>query len=357
MTASSPGRGFIRHLHAFRGFAILGVVALHSWDAQIGYFAGTERSSGEHILENVNGTLFHDSTNYFALISGLLFSLALRRRGWEAFFRSKATNVLVPYVLMTLLYTLHGANEDRELMAPPGGLQELTTNFMWNLLHGSGFYHLWYIPVFLMLCVATPLLIRLIERPGSRWAVATIVLLPLVVSRTGVILSWQSVVYYLGVYTIGVVVGAHYELVSRWLRANWLLSLIVAFLSSLALLASFRSGVDIVAGFTSVRESLFYIQKLAASGVVLVVFRLFEDRLPEWLMKVSSEAFPIYFLHPLIHIVLYRAQLLAGVVPSGAFGMFVGGFAYLVLSVGIALLVSSLARLALGKRSRVLIGA
>jgi hypothetical protein len=40
----SGGKRFIGHLHAFRGFAILNIVAIHAWWAQIFFFRGAEES-------------------------------------------------------------------------------------------------------------------------------------------------------------------------------------------------------------------------------------------------------------------------------------------------------------------------
>ena len=68
-------------------------------------FGGTGPSTGVTVLNAVIETLFHDSTVYFALISGLLFSLVLQSRGWPAFWSNKLVNVISPYVVMTLLFT------------------------------------------------------------------------------------------------------------------------------------------------------------------------------------------------------------------------------------------------------------
>ena len=71
------------------------------------FFGGTDPSTGVTVLSAVSESLFHDSTIYFALISGLLFS-ALQSRGWSAFCSNKLANVISPYVVMTLLFTWYG---------------------------------------------------------------------------------------------------------------------------------------------------------------------------------------------------------------------------------------------------------
>ena len=106
---------FIRPLHAFRGFAILNIVAVHAWSGQLSCIRDAEPSIGVSLLDAVNETLFHDSTLYFALISGLLFSLVLQPRGWTAFFKSKLHHVIAPYIVMTMAFTWYGVNADYEL--------------------------------------------------------------------------------------------------------------------------------------------------------------------------------------------------------------------------------------------------
>ena len=73
--------GFLTYVHSFRGFAILNIVAIHSFAfAQlIPADWNLDRTSLFYIL---NETLFHDSTIYFALISGLLFFIPTSYGTW-----------------------------------------------------------------------------------------------------------------------------------------------------------------------------------------------------------------------------------------------------------------------------------
>ena len=93
-------------MHAFRAFAILNIVAIHALAGWL-YFSGPVVLA-DSTLESISRLvelLFHESTIYFALISGLLYSLVLHRRGVASFARGKALNVLVPYALLTALFT------------------------------------------------------------------------------------------------------------------------------------------------------------------------------------------------------------------------------------------------------------
>ena len=182
-----------------------------------------------------------------------------------------------------------------------------------------------------------------------------IILAPLVVSRT-VEVSWASVVYYLGVYTAGMVVGARYDVALGLLRRYRWVSLIVAGLCTFALLVTYLKDFDAV-GFVSIRETLFYVQKLAIAAIVIVLFHANEKRLPKWLSTVAAFAFSIYFLHLFILTLLSHAQAHLGLGSANLARMFVAGLLFLVATIGLSIAVSGLAQRVFGRRSRALIGA
>ena len=69
VTKRGESKHFIRHLHAFRGFAILTIVAAHAWGGQVWRMRHTEPSFGVSMLEALSEMPFHDTSPYFALIS------------------------------------------------------------------------------------------------------------------------------------------------------------------------------------------------------------------------------------------------------------------------------------------------
>ncbi len=85
---------FFQHLHAFRGFAIICIVLGHCL-AGVAFFSGGKSVNSTALWFNsIAETLGRGGTIYFALISGLLFSLVLSNKGWSHFFKSKVLNVL-----------------------------------------------------------------------------------------------------------------------------------------------------------------------------------------------------------------------------------------------------------------------
>lgn len=347
---------FIRHLHCFRGFAVLNIVAVHAWAGQVIIAGGADSSTGYRILNAVNETLFHDSTLYFALLSGVLFSLVLTTRGWRIFFQRKVLNVLSPYIVMTALFTWYGLRDDDRLHVFQGSAMDYLAAAAGNLPFGDAMFHLWYMPVFLGLCLLTPLLWALLEAPRWRWLLWIIVLAPLVASRTSPAASWTTFVYFLGAYTVGLVLGRTYETAVAALLRQRVVIAAVALLTTAVLLHAFLSGWD-KAGPVSLRESLFYVQKLAFAALALLWLRARENTLPRWLDTVSTAAFAIYFLHAILLLIMQELQLSAAEDLVSAWRASLMGLLFLVLAVVVSLAVSKVVRQFLGSRARMVLGA
>ena len=66
----------MQHLQAFRGISIICIVAAHAWSFSI-FWTGQLDSTGLKAVFYSTELLFHGSTIFFAIISGLLFSLLM----------------------------------------------------------------------------------------------------------------------------------------------------------------------------------------------------------------------------------------------------------------------------------------
>ncbi len=355
-TGRAQGKAFVKPLHAFRGFAILNIVGAHAWSDQVYFFGGTDPSTGVTVLSAVSESLFHDSTVYFALISGLLFSLVLQSRGWSAFYSNKLVNVISPYVVMTLLLTWYGHDEKYRLSAFEGNGADYLAAVFENLWTGGAFYHLWYIPILAILYLATPLIAWLLARAGTQWLVWLVMLAPLAASRTFPDFTWTTPVYFLGVYVVGMYIGRRYERSLTTFRRYWRRLLLAAVTTTLALVAAYLLEYDQL-GPVSTRETLFYVQKLTIAAVVLVWFHANEQRLPQGLNTLATFSFSIYFLHAIVLMMLAEGLTRVALQPAAAPWMIATGFVFLIVSIAIAIMLSALARRALGKRSRMLLGA
>jgi len=343
---------FIPELHAFRGFAIINIAAIHCWVEAIHFLGRGPAWPGDRYLAAVNEALFHGSTLYFALISGLLYSAVLRDHAWPTFFRRKLTNVVVPYVIFTTALTAMN-------WPPPDGsggdLSGFAVRVVAHLLNGSAMYHLWYIPVLVLLYLSTPLIAVILEHAKAKWLIYPLMLVPLVSPRVWPQFSWITYLYFLGAYCVGIYLGRSYaakmELVVKWKTPI----LATAIVMTALLVYAYIIGWSTIAGLPF-RESLFYLQKISIAVLILVLLRAQGEGSPRVLDPLATYAFTIYFLHALL-IYWFRVGLNGLDLPSpGLAGTVLWGGAFLVASVALSVIFAVIVRRVLGKWSRPLIG-
>lgn len=284
---------FYGSIHAFRGIAIATIVAAHTWAFLI-FWTGKVDAPSINWVYAVTETLFHGSTLYFALISGLLFSLVLKHKGWWRFAVSKAKFVLLPYALVSALCTW--AYWDFTLQASPEA--EPLTSYASALAAGGASVQLWYIPLLLGLFLLTPLLVWLQQK--SAWLLVLLALLPLVISRSSFpdLLTLPTLIYFAGAYALGLVWGADCPSFIARLTPYQRPLLVVVFLTSLVIGWSYFQG-HAADGFFFFRQSLIYIQKLAAAAVLLCWLES-RARPSAWMKTLGDYAFAIFFLHVLV---------------------------------------------------------
>ena len=146
---------FFGYLHSFRGFAILNIVIVH---AIVGTLVAVD---GKLDMANpvaiINEVLFHDNTLYFAVISGLLFSSILFKKGYRHFYVNKLKYVVTPYVLITAVVAVFKTLPPSQESTEPVILLYFNNLFR-DLLYGKANPLFWYMPVLFFLYLATPLL-------------------------------------------------------------------------------------------------------------------------------------------------------------------------------------------------------
>lgn len=221
---------------------------------------------------------------------------------------------------------------------------------------GNAAFHFWYIRVLLVLFLITPILWAVVSRRSLSWVAWPIMLAPLVMSRTGVQISWSTLAYFLGAYTVGMFVGVHYERALALFEKYKRVLLVVVVVTTALLLTMYMMRITRI-GPVSMRESVFYVQKLSAAALVLVWFRAREAQIPAWLDSVATHAFAIYFLHVFVLSFFVRRIASLTVNPLSAMGMLTVDLLLIPIAVGGSMAISIAARSLLGRRSRMLVGA
>lgn len=352
---------FLGFLHSFRGIAIIQIVLIHSIVAAFLGANGFELNF-THPLIIANEVLFHDSTLYFAIISGLLYTAILKDRGYGKFFRSKFRNVFLPYVFFTLIFGVF----DNE--AGMGVLHESFLSYIQAipryLLYGKAVGVYWYIPILFFLFLVTPILDAILdsEKIGKPIFIL-LILIPLVSTRVQMafdyILSIQTMVYFMGAYAFGMYLGRDLSNNLDQLKSKTPVLWIITIVCSLGLVYTFMADIQMI-GFVDIRETLYYAQKLAMGVLFLIWLRKIGERAPRWLNPVAESAFSIYFIHIFFVFMLMGAGLYAPILNLQSIApvnVILGALAMLLLSVvGSILIVRGFQKL-FGKNSRMIVGA
>lgn len=357
---------FIDYVHSFRGFAILNVVIIHA--LVMGMMLPSFYEPDDTLqLFVINEALFHDSTLYFAVISGLLYTMVLRPKGYMVFFRNKLFNVISPYIFCTVVFSLFTGTwgwQDSSFMKATPMLVEADKYIegLWNnLLHGEAQVTYWYIPVLCGLYLLTPLFDAIVFNPKLKSLAWLIMLTPIVVTRPPFdpsvhLASINAVIYFAGAYVAGMYIGLNLkESVDAFIRYKQPL-LLIALLAT-AVLIWLKSNAVITVGITTFEESMFYVQKIAISALVLAWLRGHQGSLHRWLKPYADNAFSLYFLHFFyMNLLLFPGLLLFKHVESNQFSLLIGGLIILAVSLFLSLATIKLTKLLLGKRSRLLVG-
>ncbi|HWS40117.1 MAG TPA: acyltransferase [Arenimonas sp.] len=355
MTTPPNKSDYLAYLHSFRGVAILSIIGAHAWSV-LGFLSGAQEKNPDYIwLYASTETLFHGSTLFFALISGILFTRVLRNKSWKTFYLGKFKNVFSPYLFICLLltalywpeYLAYGKANGINFFFP----EELAK----NIVSGQAQTHLWYIPVLFMLFLLTPVVNALLK-PGKGVAVILLALLPLLVSRSTYpdLLSLKTFVFFLGAYSFGIYLGERLEpmlaFIQRHLASIWLMFVASTLANFLLFFWDY-----VPTGFTSLHQSVVYTQKMLMALLLLYGLHAYDARLPKILNVLGTYAFSLYFLH--FSFVWMLSEAFVKHFPAaGIPELFVAGLLIYVLSITLCLLLSKGLRKLFGKYSRMLIG-
>ncbi len=354
---------FLGYLHNFRGFAIINIVAIH---AVVFAFLGASNFNfnPNNPIAITNEILFHNATIYFAVISGILFSAVLKAKGYKAFYIGKFKHVVLPYLFFTLVFSIFDQKSNNPFV--------VLTNFteyyhavIRNFIYGKANFVFWYIPILLFLYLVTPLVDYLInsKKIGTYFFII-LICIPLVVSRIEMMelmksdfLSLQTMLYFLGAYVAGMYIGVDLEKRLAWVKNNFIWLIVIALLSTIALVYIQLKNIDML-GRVSIRATLYYIQKVCISGIVIVLLKNMGEKKIIGLHQIAKDGFAIYFLHGfLIFSLIGILMPILSFSKIAPFNIFIGAFLMLVLSITISMLFVFIFRKIFGGKSRMIIGA
>ena len=347
---------FYQHLHWFRGFAILNIVAAHCWTILI-VVASLGSSSNEFLsIYAVSETLFHNATIYFALISGLLFSLVLKKYSWKKFYSGKFKYVVIPYLLFSVAYAFIDGMLFLEPGEAPLPFNDVISALPMHIVAGSSFAHMWYIPVLVVLFLLTPLFQVIVSKKSLASVLVLITIAPLFFSRSWPNFVWENFVFFFGPYILGMFVGNHYQQTLLFVDKIKSLLVLIVVIFTLILFYLYLIELDTIYG-VKLQESFLYIQKLCIAFLVLNILQGYENRVDNKLLTLLGDySFSIYFVHMFFAGAFAYLMVTIGFTSPTIVGILLSGFVLLPMtilaSVGFTLLIKKLA----GGYSRFIIG-
>ena len=304
---------------------------------------------------------YHDSTIYFAIISGLLFSRVLKHKGYHAFYKSKLKNIVLPYVFVTLVLTVIKIKFDY-ISGVQEGIGYYASKIFKNLIFGKANFALWYIPVLLFLYLVTPVLDFLQKtNPVTKTIFFLIMLMPLVVSRiqvlTEYVLKIETMLYFTGAYAVGMYLGSDLERKLQLIKKYKQVIVAAVVICTIVLFYFYDNKVDMV-GKVSLKESVFYIQKIGLALVFIMLFKKLGDRQPQWLTPIARDSFSIYFIHgTVLYAVSSFFLFILGAKAIAPLNIVFGALLLLVVSMAMSMMIVLIFKKVFGKNSRMIIGA
>ena len=349
----------LRYFDNLRGIAILLVVAGHSLTPW------TLDSLPEIIISNV----IVGGTALFVFISGFFFHNTFAARfNYLGFLKKKATQILVPYVVLSLAGIIVFGLMREHLpeiqkisalfnLSAAGTGANLKTSAAY-LLTGAIAAPYWYIPFIYLIFIASPAFL-VYARAGARIQITVaslcLVLSCLIHRPVANLNPLHSLAYFTPHYMAGILYSAHREKAEQFLRGKFFATgVMVLVLASLQALAQSDQGNYHKDFFVYQGIDILIFQKAFLVAFFLSFLLQYKDRELPLLGFLAERSFALYFIHFWVIYFLVKTSLYRSVYAAtpGFFVFVLTATAALVISIVVAQLFKSV----FGSRSRYLTG-
>lgn len=288
----SEKKKFLKNIHYFRAFAIINIVLVHVWRIPESF---RESHNAAYTLINISReVLFHDSTIYFIFISGFLFYYLSPRFELRRYYKSKLSNVISPYVFMTSVVLLIHI---KQYIGHETSWFLSAKNILLTFIYGKAQVQYWYIPFISLVFVISPFLLK-IPKDIFLKIVLLASILPLFGTRTATQISIWQYIYFFPIYLQGIYVAMDYENIISKIEKHRHLLTGLTILSSI--FATYLYATSHYLSFPKITESLFYVQKLAITFLIIFAFKKIEHKNIQILNNFATYSFAIYFTHLLV---------------------------------------------------------
>lgn len=293
---------FLNSINQFRAIAIIFVVAGHCFE-----ITGMQFNS---LVEKSIANLITGGTFLFVFISGFMFHHVFYKKfQYKQFLIGKVKNVLIPYIFLGILpislFVSHKTDGWGGFFQPQGlgVFYEYITPALKYYFTGAFLTAYWYIPFIMLMFLMSPLYFRFVQ---SKLTYQLSLILPLCGFSLFIhrpidnINIFQSVIYFIPVYLIGIVCSINKNKIYEALAGKELILLaIVFFLAALeatsSLIGNYHKSPFVYGGV-----DLMFIQKIILSLFFMIYLHRFELLKSKYLHLLAASSFAVYFLHPFI---------------------------------------------------------
>lgn len=343
----------LANIHSLRAIAIIIIVFNHAMFFQ---FDWSHRQTSFNVLDD----LFSNGTVIFVFVAGYLFQYLLPRFTLKRYYLSKITNVVLPYIFVSIPAIAYSFLTSNPSDAYPN-IAHLPTwlQVVWYFAVGGAHvnYPLWFIPMIIIFFMLAPLFKFIAQRPKLYWCILPLFILTDTIHREPfpLIDPIRQFIYFLPVYLLGMWACQFREIINQRICQN--LTLLGG---ALALLIAIEIGLFSTHGIYETKEPFTFpmgfvdwllLQKLMLCFFLIGLFEKYPRLNNRPLNYVAKISFAIFFLHAYF---LFAIKILLNyeIFDASVTLWFVRGVVCLALCAAAA----SSAKVILGKRSRYFIG-
>ncbi|MEK5055862.1 acyltransferase [Niallia sp. FSL K6-0212] len=284
-------RNHYNELDILRGLAIIGVVLIHVTSTSLDY---TTSGSSLEFLSLFFNQISRFAVPTFFLLSGLGLSISKRNQlenGYFSFLKKRISKIITLYIGWTVIYFV--------LTSDSLSISTLIK----NMIFGSGYYHLYYVPLIILCYIIYPLILKLCQ---SVVGVVILLVLTLLSQMSdelfGIILleSKLNIFNWICYFGIGVWFANKFDIKMSVLKnysKTIIISTIVIFLGVFIESYLLIDSVGKAQATTSMRPSIIL---LSISFVCMIIcIKKYNVTFNKLLLKFSNLSYGIYLSHAL----------------------------------------------------------
>lgn len=167
---------YIKEIDLLRGFAILGVLIIHT-------VAGGTTIRPLNLLAISNifiDTFSHFAVPLFIFISGFVLPMKYQENySLKLYYNNRIKSIIPQYIIFSILYTLFYAI----LYSPPTLIR-----FIKNILFATSFYHMWFFAILIQLYIFYPIIIKVYNNFNQKNKIILFLVLSLFIQ-----IAWNTI--------------------------------------------------------------------------------------------------------------------------------------------------------------------